>query len=76
MHAMIWASKVAGIPIEGITGLPLGTKWPLSAGLMATHRKDYKVEGGGFPQVQAMVSLVSSCLPVGNLCTKNALTMH
>jgi len=25
MHAMIWASKVAGIPIEGITGLPFGS---------------------------------------------------
>jgi len=33
-------------------------------------------EGGGFPQVQAMVSLVSSCLPMAYLCTKSALTMH
>jgi hypothetical protein len=50
----------------GILGLPLGspeTKWHLGAGLMAKHRKYYKGEGGGFPQVRVVVNLVnSSCL--------------
>jgi carbamate kinase len=33
------------------------------------HKKYYKGEGGGSPQVHAMVSFVSSC-------TKRALIMH
>jgi hypothetical protein len=37
---------------------------------MAKHRVYYKREGGGFPQVQGVVSLVSPWLPVGRSCTK------
>jgi len=37
---------------------------------------NYKGEGGGFPQVQAMVSFVSSSLLVTHLNTKSALVMH
>jgi hypothetical protein len=37
----------------------LGTKWHLGAGLVAMHKVYYKGESGGFPQVHAMVSLVS-----------------
>jgi len=37
---------------------------------MAKHRIYYKGEGGGFPQVQAVVSLVSPCLPIVRPCTK------
>ncbi len=37
---------------------------------MAMHKVYYKGEGGGFPQVRAVVSLVSLCLPVAYLCTK------
>jgi hypothetical protein len=41
--------------------------WP-----MTEHKKYYKGEGGGFPQVQAMVSLGSSCLPMdGNYALTN-----
>jgi len=40
------------------------------------HREYYKAEGGGFPQVWVVVSLVSSCLPVTRLCTKNVPTTH
>jgi hypothetical protein len=52
----------------GILGLPLGspspmTKWHLGARPVAKHKVYYKGEGGGFPQVRAMVSLVSRCLP-------------
>jgi len=53
-------------PISKISRLPLGnpeTKWHLGADLMAKHREYYKGEGGGFPQVRVMMSLVSSCLP-------------
>jgi hypothetical protein len=35
---------------------------------MARHKEYYKEEGGGFPQVRAMVSL---CLLVVRSCTKN-----
>jgi hypothetical protein len=38
--------------------------WP-----MAWHKKYYKREGGGFPQIRAVVSLASSCLPVARICT-------
>jgi len=33
------------------------TKWHLGASCVARHRKYYKGEGGGFPQVRAMVFL-------------------
>jgi hypothetical protein len=32
--------------------------------------------GGGFPQVRAVVSLVSSCMPMTHPCTKSAPTTH
>ncbi len=35
------------------------------------HKEYYKGEGVDFPQVKAMVSLISSCLPMAHLCTKN-----
>jgi hypothetical protein len=53
-----------------------GTKWHLGAGFVARHRVYYKGEGGGFPQVRAMVSLVSPCLFVVHSCTKSAPAMH
>jgi hypothetical protein len=42
----------------------------LGVGLVARHKIYYKGEGGGFPQVQAVVNLVSMWLPVARLCTK------
>jgi hypothetical protein len=63
----------------GISGLPLGslgTKWHLGAGLVARHKVYYKGEGGGFPQIQAVVSLVSPSLPVARPNTKSAPIMH
>jgi hypothetical protein len=62
--AKLWGSKVAGIPIWAISGLPLGspeTKNHLDVGPMERCRVYYKGEGGGFPQVRAVVSLVCSC---------------
>jgi hypothetical protein len=46
------------------------TKWHLGAGHVARHRVYYKGGGGGFPQVQAVVSLVSPCLLMIHSCTK------
>jgi len=43
---------------------------------VARHREYYKGEGGDFPQVQAVVSLMNLCLLVGRMCTKSALIMH
>ncbi len=63
----LWAPKVVGILIVGILGLPLEsleTKCHLDVTPMERHRKYYKGEGDGFPQVQAVVSLVNPRLPV------------
>jgi len=51
-------------------------KMPFGCWPMAKHKVYYKGEGGGFPQVRAMVSLVSLCLPVARPCTKSVPTMH
>ncbi len=66
LHRKLCALKVAGIPTVTISGLPLGspgTKSHLDVTPMEGHRVHYKGEGGGFPQVRAVVSLVCpSCL--------------
>jgi hypothetical protein len=71
--------KVARIPTLAISKLPLGspeTKSHLDVNLVERHKVDYKGEGGGFPQVQAVVSLVNPSLPVARPSTKNAPIMH
>jgi hypothetical protein len=80
-HAKLWAPKVAKVPNVGISGLPLGsprTKRHLDVAPMERCRIYYKGEGGGFPQVRAMVSLVSPSCPwlilapkVLQLCTNH-----
>jgi hypothetical protein len=52
------------------------TKCHLDVGLVEKHRVYYKGEGGGFPQVRAVVSLMSPNLPVVRPSTKSALVMH
>jgi len=79
LHKKLWASKQARIPNLRISGLPTWEsweKWHLGATPMVNHRKYYKGEGGGFPQIQAVVSLVSFCMPVARPCNKSASTMH
>jgi hypothetical protein len=49
---------------------------PLDVGLMERHIVYYKGEGGGLPQVRAVVSVVSSNLFVARFSTKSAQTMH
>jgi hypothetical protein len=65
------ARKVARVPIVwvpamGISGLSLGspgTKSHLNVAPMESYRVYYRGEGGGFPQIWAVVSLVNpSCL--------------
>jgi hypothetical protein len=41
----------------------LGEKSHLDVGFVASHRVYYKGEGGGFPQVWAMVNLMCPCCP-------------
>jgi len=55
-----------------------GEKSHLDVGSVASHRVYYKGEGGGFPQVRAVVSLVCPCCPwlilaprVLQLCTNH-----
>jgi len=56
----------------------LGEKNHLDVGSVVSHRVYYKGEGGGFPQVQAVVNLVCPCCPwlvltpkVFQLCTNH-----
>jgi hypothetical protein len=79
LHTKLWAPKIAGVPILQISRLPLGnfgTKSHLDVGPMASHKVHYKREGGGFPQVRAMVSLVSQSLLMARPSTKNVPTMQ
>ncbi len=78
-HAKLWALKVIGVPVVGISRFPLGssrTKWHLGAVPMVGHKVYYKEEGGGVPSVRTVMSFMSPTLPVVCPNTKSALTMH
>jgi hypothetical protein len=65
-----------GVPTSGISGLPFGssgTKYHLDVDKCKVYHKG---EGDGFPQVQAVVSLVNPSLPMACPSTKSAQTMH
>jgi len=64
------------VRISGLSFRSPKTKCRLDVGLMERHKIYYNGEGGGFPQVQAVVNLMSSSLPVAHFSTKNVLTMH
>jgi hypothetical protein len=75
----LWGPKVARVPTSTISELPFGspgTKYHLDVGLVERHIVYYKGEGGGFPQVWAMVNFVSPSLPVARPSTKSAQTMQ
>jgi hypothetical protein len=79
LHKKLWGPKVVGDRILGIWGFPFRspkTKCHLDVGLVERHIVYYKEEGVGFPQVRAVVSLVSPSLPVARPSTKSAQTMH
>jgi len=62
--AKLWGSKVTGVPFGAISGLPngsLGKNSHLDVASVESCRVYYKGEGGGFPQVRAMVSFVCPC---------------
>jgi hypothetical protein len=68
-----------GVAILGISRLPFGslrTKCHLDVGLVERDIVYYKGEGGGFPHVHAVMSLVSPSLPVARPSTKSVQTMH
>jgi hypothetical protein len=64
-----------GSPNFGNFGTP-GTKCHLDASLVASHKVYYKGEGGGFPQVRAVVNLVSPSLPMARPCIKSVPAKH
>jgi hypothetical protein len=71
LHAKLWALKNTRVLTLRILGLPSGspeTKWHLGVGPVASHRVYYKREGGGFPQVQVVMSFVSLCLLMVRPC--------
>jgi hypothetical protein len=75
----VMGPQSCGVPTLRILGLPLGsprTKCHLDVSLMERHKVYYKREGGGFPQVRAVVSFVSPSLPVARPSTKSAPAMH
>jgi hypothetical protein len=79
LHTKLWHPKVVRVPTLAISRLPLGspvTKSHLDVSLVKRHKVYYKGEGGGFPQVRAMVNLVSSSLPVTRPSIKSAPIMH
>jgi hypothetical protein len=62
----VMVPKVARVPTLAISGLSFGsleTKCHLDVGPMGSHIVYYKGEGGGFPQVRAVVNLVSPNCP-------------
>jgi len=81
LFAKLWGSKVAGVPFGAISGLPRGSPEKnshLDVASVESCRVYYKGEGGGFPQVRAVVSLVCPCCPwlvltprVLQLCTNH-----
>jgi len=83
LHTKLWGPKVVEVPTLAISGLSLGsprTKSHLDVGLVERHIVYYKGEGGGFPQVQAVVNLMNLSCPwliltpkVLELCTNHLM---
>jgi len=79
--AKLWGFKIPGVPFGAIPGLPCGSPEKnshLDVGSVESHRIYYKGEGGGFPQVRAVMSFVCPCCPwlvlaprVLQLCTNH-----
>jgi hypothetical protein len=73
LHRKLWALKGARVPGVGISGLPLRsprTKSHLDVAHVESCRVYYMGEGGGFPWIRAVVSLVSPESPVVVLALK------
>jgi hypothetical protein len=73
------APKVTGILVVGVPRLPNASLETKCTWMWASWRgteNTIKGEGMGFPQVHAVMSLMSLRLPVANLNTKSAQIMH
>jgi hypothetical protein len=68
--------KVSSVGISGLSFKSPRTKCHLDVAPMERHKIYYKGEGGGLPQVQAVVNLVNPMLLMVCLSTKSAQTMH
>ncbi len=72
-HKKLCALEVARVPTVAISGLPLAspmTKSHLDVAPVERRKVYYMGEGGGFPQVWALVSLVNPKLHVARPSTK------
>ncbi len=72
----LWSRKVPRVQTGIVSGLLLGspgTKSHLNVGATERCREYYMGEGGGFPQVQAVVNLMNPELPVAYPITKGVL---
>jgi hypothetical protein len=76
--AKLWGSKIAGVPIWAISGLPLGnpgTKSHLDVG--PVERCEYTIRGKvGLPPSPGYGESCVSVLPVARPSTKSAPTSH
>jgi hypothetical protein len=78
LHKKLWTRKVVRVPTSAISGLPLGsygTKSHWDATPTGRCRVYYMGEGGRFPQVWVVVSLVSLRSLVVRPSTKGAPTL-
>jgi hypothetical protein len=76
LHKKLCALKVAGVPVDAISGLPLGslrTKGHLDVAPVEWRRVYYMGEGGRFPWVWAVVSQV---IPRSPVASPNTQRMH
>jgi hypothetical protein len=70
---------MAKVVILGISRLLIWEsqeKWHVSVASRVNHKEYYKGEGGGFPQIRAMLSFVNPCMLVVRPFTKSAPIMH
>jgi hypothetical protein len=75
LHKKLWTRKVKGVPTLAISGLPLespGTKSHSDATFVGRCKVYYMGEGGGFPRVRVVVSLMNPKLPMARPSTKGA----
>jgi len=73
MSKKLWMPKVPGVQPGTVSGLLLGSpgkKCHLDVASAGSNREYYMGEGGGFPQVQAVVSHVSPRSPMACPNTK------
>jgi len=79
LYKKLWTFKVTRDPISRISRLPTWESLDtMTFGCRPCDEAQeyYKGEGGGFPQVRAVVNLVNLCLFVVHSCTKSAPITH